>query len=274
MSEIESREARIARLSRRYEALKAEGQQAAPTALPGPSPLPAPAIADDALILAEELPAGWYWTGILNKGEVLRIVNETGRAAVAFTAWNRHEPSERFYHGDTVKIQWTTRLQKGRLLLSEMGRVIASIVEDSCGAHDVLVGGSTAPSAARQFGAGTWRNTRDNLIGAVSKFGLSRRDIPPTITFFAALVVDEAGAFTWRDGARQAGDFIELRAEMDLAVTLSNCPHPLDPTTTFDPGSVRLARYRAPTAGAGDLCRTATAEARRAFENTDSQAWA
>jgi urea carboxylase-associated protein 2 len=272
MSEIEGREARIERLRRRYEALKAEG--AAPATLPGRSPLPAPAVPDTALILTEELPAGWYWTGVLNKGEVLRIVNVTGRAAVAFTAWNRHEPTERFYHGDTVKIQWTTRLEKGRVLLSEMGRVIASIVEDSCGAHDVLVGGSTAASTARQFGPGPWRNTRDNLLGAVAKFGLSRRDIPPTVSFFAAAGVDGAGAFTWRDGARQAGDFVELRAEMDLLVALSNCPHPLDPASAFDPGPVKLTRYRAPAAGAGDLCRTATAEARRAFENTDSPAWA
>ena len=272
MSETETREARIARLSRRYDELKAEGQQTAPTALPGRSALPAPAI--ETPILTEDLPAGWYWTGVLNKGEVLRILNTTGRAAVAFTAWNRHDPTERFYHGDTVKIQWTTKMQKGRVLLSEMGRVIASIVEDSCGAHDVLVGGSTAASAARQFGPGAWRNTRDNLIGAVSKPGLSRRDIPPVLTFFASVAVDAAGAFTWRDGARQPGDFVELRAEMDLMVALSNCPHPLDPATAFDPGPVMLTRYRAPAAGAGDPCRTATAEARRAFENTDSPAWA
>ena len=267
---VESRVTRIAALKARYEALKAAGS--APRALPPLSPSPAPDIAAPSLIWRETLPAGWYWTGIVAKGRVLRIVNESGRAAVAFTCWSKAEPTERFYHGDTVKIQWTARLQKGRVLLSEMGRVLASIVEDSSGAHDVLAGGSNAASAAAQFGPGT-RNTRDNLIAAAAKFGLSKRDIPPVVSFFAPVAVDEAGRFAWRAGARRAGDYVELRAEADLMVALSNCPHPLDPAGAFDPGEVTLSVIDAPAAALDDPCRTLTAEAERAFQNTDSPVW-
>jgi urea carboxylase-associated protein 2 len=262
------RDARIAQLRARYQELKAAGS--APRALPGPSPLPAPAIANP--VWRETLPAGWYWTGHVATGRILRLVNTTGRSAVAFTAWNRHEPTERFYHGDTVKIQWTARLQKGRLLLSEMGRVLASIVEDSSGGHDILVGGSTAASAATQFGA-PQRNTRDNLIAAVAKLGLSKRDIPPVVSFFAPVAIDDTGRFVWRDGVRRAGDYVELRAEMDLMVALSNCPHPLDPAEAFDPGDVELTLFTAAAAAGDDICRTATAEAVRAFQNTDAALW-
>lgn len=265
------KQARIDALRQRYLDLKAAGQQHAPKAFPGPSPLPAPAIDDTALIHQETLPAGWYWTSALAKGDVLRIVNTTGRSAVAFTCWSKADPTERFYHGDTVKIQWTARLSKGRLLLSEMGRVLASITEDSNGFHDVLMGGSNAASAVKQFGPGRCRNTRDNLIGAVSKFGLGKGDIPPIITFFAAVATDEQGALHWQPNKRQAGDYIELRAEQDLLVTLSNCPHPLDPATSFDPGDVAIVRYRDQPAAANDLARTATIEAVRAFENTQSK---
>jgi urea carboxylase-associated protein 2 len=262
----DARTARIAELKARYDQLKAEGQS--PKAMPPLSARPAPPIAPDAIVGAETIPAGWYWTGIVRGGDIMRIANPGGRAAVAFTCWNRHEPTERFYHGDTVKIQWTARLAKGRLLLSEMGRVMASIVEDSCGAHDVLTGGSTAASAERQFGPGAWRNTRDNLIGAVSKFGLGLRDIPPVITFFAATAVDASGRFHWQDGRRQPGDFVDLRAEMDLMVALSNCPHPLDPTDVYDPGNADITIFHGAPLAEDDLCRTATAEARRAFQNT------
>lgn len=264
-----TRESRIAELRARYDELKKAGS--APKALPDASPLPAIDIAD--AIWRETLPAGWYWTAHLAKGQVLRIVNTTGRSAVAFTAWNRDEPTERFYHGDTVKIQWTARLQKGRLLLSEMGRVLASIVEDSSGAHDVLMGGSTARSAAERFGRPV-RSTRENLIAAVAKFGLSKRDIPPVVTFFAPVAVDETGAFAWREGVRREGDYVALRAEQNLLVALSNCPHPLDSALEFDPGDVALTVSAAAHVDADDICRTATAEAERAFQNTDAPLWA
>jgi urea carboxylase-associated protein 2 len=262
------REARIAQLRARYAELKAAGS--GPKALPGPSPLPAPAIADP--LWRETLPAGWYWTARLTKGQHLRITNASGRSAVAFTCWNAADPTERFYHGDTVKIQWTARLQKGRLLLSEMGRVLASIVEDSSAAHDVLVGGSTAASAAAQFGEAS-RNTRDNLIAAVAKLGLGKRDIPPVVSFFAPIAVDDTGRFQWRDGVRRPGDYVELRADQNLFVALSNCPHPLDPADSFDPGDAKIIVFNALSAADNDICRTATAEAVRAFQNTDAALW-
>ncbi len=71
----------------------------------------------------------------------------------------------------------------------------------------------------------------------------------------------------WNDSRRSAGDFIDLRAEMDLLVALSNCPHPLDPSPAYAPGTVDIVRYQAKPVGADDLCRTASAEAARAFEN-------
>ncbi|MGQ7792034.1 urea amidolyase associated protein UAAP1 [Faunimonas sp. B44] len=255
---------------RRYEALRAEGIAGAPRTLPPPTLLDGAPIDPSTVIRRETVPGGWYAPLKLRRGEALRIVNSGGTSAVSVVAWNADDPSERLNYADTIKVQWTAALRKGRVLLSDMGRVLLSIVEDTSGRHDALTGGSTAASTKVAYGKDGLRNTRDNFILASAKLGLARRDIPPCVTFFAPVSVDPGGGLRWEDGIRRAGDFVDLRAEMDLLVAVSNCPHPLDLARPYAPGPVELVRFRAPHAPSDDLCRTATAEAVRAFENTDS----
>ena len=261
----------IAARRQRYDELKRRGQEYAPRALPKPSTLPPPPIPDSAVIERETIPGGWYWTTTVKRGEALRIGQGAGPSAVAMLAWRLDDPSERLNHADTVKVQWTSALGKGRVLLSDMGRVVFSIIEDSSGAHDALMGGSTAASNLGRYGIEQLRNTRDNMVLAANKHGLSRRDIPPFISFFAPVRVDDDASFGWHPEMRKPGDFVDLRAGMDLIVALSNCPHPLDPNPIYAPLPVDVVRFRAPVPGLDDICRTATAEAVRAFENTDAE---
>lgn len=142
-----------------------------------------------------------------------------------------------------------------------------SLIEDSSGAHDALAGGSNAASNAARYAGGPHRNTRDNLVLAALKSGLTRSDVPALVTFFAPVSVGAEGRLAWNEAGRRAGDFVDLRAEMPLRVTLSNCPHPLDPASEYAPNPVAVTRFRAPEPAADDLCRTATIEAARGFEN-------
>ncbi|MGI4943084.1 MAG: urea amidolyase associated protein UAAP1 [Janthinobacterium lividum] len=257
----------------RYEALKAAGIQVA-AALP-PTPLNGVPLHAPAILRRETVPGGWYATALLRRGDRLRLVNRDGTGAAALLAWALHDPSERLNHADTLKIQWSTELRRGRVVFSDMGRVMLSLTEDTGaadggGAHDALMGGSTAASTLAQYGPGPWRNTRDNFTLAALKLGLSRQDIGTCITLFAPVSVDDAGRFTWRDGVRRPGDFVELRADMDLRVALSTAPHPLDPAMPYAPGAIEVIRWRGSPAGAGDPCRTASPEARRGFGNTEA----
>lgn len=262
---------RIAALRARYFALKAAGEgAAAPLPLPAPSRRDLP-LAEGPVLWRETLPGGWYTTVQLARFDRLRIVNSGATPGVSVLLWQRDEPSERYNSADTVKVQWTAALQKGRLLLSDMGRVMASLVEDSCAAHDALAGGSTPQSNVRNFGDGALRNSRENFRLAAGKHGLGRLDIPPCVTFFAPVTVGEGGRLSWQDRRVVPGDFVELRAEMPLLVALSNCPHPLAPDRVYAPTPVELVVYRGPPPEPGDMCRGATAEARRGFENTDAR---
>lgn len=263
-----TKEDAIAAYRARYEALKAGGQ--APKSLPGPSARPAAPIREVDLIHAETIPGGWYWTTALRTGELLRLQTGGRASCVSLLAWRADDTSERLNVADTIKVQWTSAMTRGRVIFSDMGRVMLSIVEDSCAFHDALVGGSSSRSNQKRFGDPAPRNTRDNFLLAAQKLGLGARDVPPCMSFFSPVRVDGDGRFLWHEERRTGGDYVELRAEMDVLIALSNCPHPLDPAPTYAPASVEAIRFRGSTAGAGDLCRTATDEARRGFENNSA----
>jgi uncharacterized protein len=257
----------IADNRRRYEELRAAGQELTPKGLPERTALDAAPIGPDALIHRESVPFGWYTTLLLRRGEALRIIDDTGQASVSLLAWREENPSERINCADTIKVQWSAAISKGRVVLSDMGRVVFSLIEDSCGAHDLLVGGSTPASVLAASGV-SGRNTQENFLAAVSKIGLGVRDISPCITFFAPVALDAAGRFIWKQGCKRAGDFVDLRAEMNLIVVASNCAHPLNPSQSTG-GAAVLVKHRVPVAEREDLCRAASPEAARAFAFTD-----
>lgn len=254
----------------RYEEHQKKGLEFAPKSLPGKSAKPAPAVTDDNVVHRETLPGGWYWWTRVKANEVLRVSLDEGFSTISVVAWNAADPSERMNLPDTVKVQWTTGLGKGRVIFSDMGKVMFSIVEDSSGAHDCLMGGSTASSNAKKYAGANGaalRNTRDNFVLVATKAGLDKRDIPAALALFAPVRVDADGRFEWKTDLVSGGDYVDLRAEMDMIVGFSNCPHPLDPNPVYAPSPVTITRIAASEPAADDLCRTATAEAVRGFEN-------
>ena len=250
----------------RYEALRDAGAQV--SAALSPTPRDAPPPTD--VLHAETVPGGWYAMVVLHRHERLRLINPDGTGAAALLVWALADPSERLSPADTLKVQWSAEIRRGRVLFSDMGRVMLSVTEDTSFGHDAMMGGSTASSTVRQYGAGPFRNTRDNFVIAAAKIGLSPRDIATCITCFAPVSVAADGRFTWAGDRRRAGDFIELRAEMDVRIALSAAPHPLDPAAAYAPGPIRMIRFRGPATPHDDPCRIASIEARRGFENTEA----
>jgi len=253
---------------RRYEELRAAGQGATPKALPAATALDGAPLAPDRVVASETVPPGWYRTVRLRRGEALRIVDPSGRSSVSVIGWCEKDMSERLNCADTAKVQWSAALSKGRVILTDMGRVFVSLIEDTSGAHDLLIGGSTPASVLAAYGEPS-RNTHENFLAAASKLGLGLRDIPPCVTFFAPVSLDAEGRFGWNGVRKKAGDFVDLRAEMDIVLVLSNCAHPLDPARPAASGPVTLVRHRVPPPASDDPCRTTSPEIIRAFEFTD-----
>jgi urea carboxylase-associated protein 2 len=226
-------------------------------------------------MIEDSLRGGQTWSRRMRRDQRLRITDLEGRACVSALFYNAHDPLERYNMPDTLKAQFTAFLTKGRVLYSDMGRVLASIVEDSCGWHDTISGVGGAAEGAR-FGEGSYqklrndfhRNGRDNLLVALGKHGLGKRDVVPNVNFFARIGVSDDGALAWVPGNSRPGAAVELRFEMETLVVLSNTPHPLDPAKEYRPGPVALAITDGPPAAADDPCRLSRPENGRGFALT------
>jgi urea carboxylase-associated protein 2 len=239
-----------------------------------------PSIPSERLVHHEVLRGGQAWSRRVLRHQVLRLVDVEGRAAVAGLFFNAHAPLERYNMPDTLKAQYTAFLTTGRVLYSDMGRVLFSITADSCGWHDTIAGCGDAAALAERFGEGRYqelrndfyRSSRDNLIVELSKHGLGKRDMHSNVNFFVRVSVEGTGAMRWVPGNARPGAAVDLRCEMDTLVVLSNTPHPLDPATKYAPPPVELTIWRGEPAAADDPCRTSRPENGRGFALTETYA--
>lgn len=251
----------------RYHQLKDKGQKQdrKDTSFPSnPDSIP-----KNQIIFQETLPGGSYWHGVIKKGRTLRFINTQKTKGLSLQIFNAQDVSERYCAGDTVKVQWSAKLSQGNVLLSAMGRVLATITDDRCTAHDSIVGHSTAASNEKKYGTEDYfRNSQDAFTLAAMKYNMTVRDIHPSLTLFAPIKTTKDGNFVWNDSELEAGQFVDLRAEMDLIILASNCPHPLAPGSTYDPKPIDILVWHPEDTGSNDVFHSATEEAQRAFENT------
>ncbi|PZO40500.1 MAG: urea carboxylase [Pseudanabaena frigida] len=227
---------------------------------------------DPALIIWDEaIPGGTYWTRLIKKGTTLRIAAPEGSRGISFLCYNADNTIERYNAADTAKIQFNAFLKKDKLLYSDMGRVLFSITEDTCGSHDTLSGCSNAATNSAKYGEDSfYRSARDNFLLALAKRNMGKRDIMPNVNWFSHVAVDGKGNLVWAEQVAQAGDFIDLRAEMNVLAVISNTPHVLDPSAVYDPKTIQVTVWKSPAPTSDDLCRTSCPEAIRGFQNTDA----
>jgi urea carboxylase-associated protein 2 len=234
--------------------------------------LPDGVVADD-VIFEETLGPGAASTHRLPRGGRLRLVDTAGDGCVALMLHRADAPTERLNVADTIKVQWQAYLGPGAALLSGMGRVLATFVDDTSARHDALCGASIASDNAARYGdgmvSGPTPSARDRLLLGLAKWGLSRRDLPPALTLFKGVRVGEDGALDF-DGDVRPGRHITLRAEVDLIVTLANCPHRLDPRPAYSCSPVRMTAWSAPPTPPDDPLRASSPEVLRAFQNTEA----
>jgi urea carboxylase-associated protein 2 len=216
---------------------------------------------------------------VLARGERLKLTDTEGGACVAALLFNAKQPLERYNMPDTLKAQHVARLTAGNVLYSDMGRVLFSVVADTAGWHDTITGHLTAEASKKKYGAGTYqalrndffRNTRDNFLIELGKHGLGKRDVHANVNFFVKVAADADGNLAFSPGGA-AGSSIELRAEMDVLVVLSNTPHPLDPSPKYAPPPVGLEIHLGTPAAADDPCRRSCPENERGFTLTEAYA--
>jgi urea carboxylase-associated protein 1 len=202
-------------------------------------------VVDDRII-----PAGGDWSGVVPEGQVLRIVDVEGRQAVDFLCYSAADPSERYNAADTMKFAKTIFLTTGHGLYSGLGRRLFTIVADTYGRHDTIGGCCSGESNRFRYGVENTPNCRDNFLKALGRFGLGRKDIVANLNWFMNVPVEADGSMAIVDGWSKPGDHVDLRAEMDVLVAISNCPQIHNPCNGGQPTPIRLVTYE-PVGGPG-----------------------
>ncbi len=182
------------------------------------------------------------WSGLVRKGQTIRIEDSHGQQAIDTIFYNAADPGERYSAQDTLRAQGAAYITAGTRLISSEGRVMLTVTADTSGRHDTSAGCCSCESNSVRFGHATRHQhaCRENFILELSRHGMTKRDIVPNINFFMNVPISPNGAMTVDDGVSAPGDHVELLAEMDVLCVISNCPQINNPCNGFDPTPIRV----------------------------------
>lgn len=256
---------------------RAQGKQTSPFQpyLPAcETPYPPEGVEPSLLVWAETVAPGAYTHKVVARGTRIRLEDVDGEACAHVLLFNADQPWERYNAADTVKIPWQAYPSEGHPLLSGDGRVLATIAKDTSGHHDAFCGAMTDRMADEKWGehrSHTIFPSGQSLFEqAAAKHNLTRRDLPPSISFFKGVHVEEDGLTSFT-GANGAGTTVDLVAELPLIILIANAPHPLDPRADYICGPLRVHAWKSePTSEEGPTSKwfKATPERHRAYLNS------
>jgi uncharacterized protein len=228
-----------------------------------------------ALTWAETVAGGGYTSKVLARGTTLQLHDRDGDACAHVLLYNADQPWERLNVADTVKVPWQAYLTTGHPLLSDQGRVLATLIADDSTAHDALCGTTSAAANVARYGDGAPEGPspagRELFVLAAAKHGLTPRDVPPSVSFFQGVRVQADGTLRF-DGSRRPGTTIRLRCELPVIALIANVPHPLDPRETYTCSTLEVLAWRGEPTAPADPLWTSTPELERAFANTTDYA--
>ena len=194
------------------------------------------------LLHDETVPARAPWMHRVNAGQTLRIVDLEGNQAVDFLVYSLADGAERYSFADTIAAQRNIFLRTGSVLLSNEGNPMMTIVADDVGRHDTIGGACSCESNTLRYGHHTKHQHAcvENFLHAQAKHGRGKRDIVSNINFFMNVPVEADGSLGIVDGMSAPGLTVDLHAEMDVIVVVSNCPQINNPCNGFNPTPVRM----------------------------------
>ena len=192
--------------------------------------------------LGVTVPANKPWSGVVRRGQTIRIEDTHGCQAVDTLFYKAADMGERYSSQDTLREQSSAYITIGTRLISNVGNVMLTVTADSCGRHDTSAGACSCEANTVRFGHATkyMHACRENFVLEVARYGLTKRDIVPNINFFMNVPIEPTGELAIVDGVSKPGDYVELVAEMDVICVISNCPQVNNPCNGFDPTPIRV----------------------------------
>jgi uncharacterized protein YcgI (DUF1989 family) len=160
----------------------------------------------------------------LRQGQVLKVIDPRGVQVSDMLAYNLGDVREVISNGRTFDYEETIALTTGNRLWSNRSNPMLEIVEDTVGRHDFLLT-PCSEATFRHFYPEhpVHRGCFGNLAEALAPYGIEPDMIPCAFNIFMNVPVAADGRVTVDPPTSKAGDFIRLRADMDLIVGLTAC---------------------------------------------------
>ncbi|MFT6295781.1 MAG: urea carboxylase-associated protein 2 [Glaciecola sp.] len=217
---------------------------------------------------------GSHWSLNMRKGMQMKLTDLEGGANVAMLFYNPMLLSEKYNAPDTLKCQHTFKLTQGHCLYSDMGRVFASIIDDSFGWHETVCGNSHRKHIENRWGSRHYQSQRnewlqngfDAFLVELTKYRLKKQDLAANLNLFSEVSTDAEGRLRLSRQS-QANDSVTLRFEMDTLVVMHTCPHPLNTAAEYPQKPVQVILEKAKPVLADDYCVNLCEENRRGFQN-------
>ena len=182
------------------------------------------------------------WSLVVRAGHTLRIVDVGGNQAVDCVLFMADDPVERYSAPDTIAAQGNVYLRTGTTLRSTEGRPMMTITGSTVERHDTIGGACSKESNTLRYGHHTYEQHAcvENFVFELLGHGLGKRDLQSNINWFMNVPVEADGSLGIVDGISAPGLWVDLRAEADVLVVVSNCPQINNPCNGFDPTPVRM----------------------------------
>lgn len=194
------------------------------------------------------IPAKEYLGLTVKKGQILRIIDLEGQQVADVIFFNMNNPEERSSCICTTVVNDTWRITKGHWIASQKANKMLTIVEDKVGMHHFFGGYCNDDRNYYWYKMRGTRNCRDNLTMAIAPYGLTGKDFNEDCcaSLFMNLIPEPNGDFKIREPLSKPGDYIDLKAEMDIIGAISNCPQDRNPCNAFNPTPIKVIVYKNP----------------------------
>ena len=160
----------------------------------------------------------------LKKGEIIRIIDVEGEQVSDLFCFAKEELEEALSSGHTTDYNGKLFLSEGDILYSNRSNSMLTIVADQVGRNMMLYAPCSQVMFEKTYDVTEPHpNCLDNLHGNLEEYGVQESQITVPFNIFMNIELSPEGEITIKPPVSKAGNYIELRAEMDLVVGLTSC---------------------------------------------------
>jgi urea carboxylase-associated protein 1 len=186
---------------------------------------------------------GGYYCKVVPAGSHLRVIDLEGQQAVDFLCFDNADRQVRYNNANSIKLNRTIYVTTGFALYSDTAEILMRVVADTVGRHDTIGGACSSEINKLRYGIADTCSCRGNFLKVMKEQGMRPGDIHSNVNFFMNVPVKPDGSAEIEDGLSEPFDYVEVKAEKEVLVVMSNCPQFFNPCSGWNPTPIRVIEW-------------------------------